>query len=181
MASPIFTTQPINIIDLPADARHTGGTRALSAIEVIILHTTEGYDSRAWLSTDPNSVVSIHRLIQRTPYNPTTRYGGHYKILADDKIANQAGFGTIGNHRPGGPHNLNTIALGIELERQKGEGITAYQYDQATLQVAEWWGLYGFKAILSHMIVDPDRRSDPVNFDWDRFYRLLWSRLRGLG
>lgn len=180
MTNAIFTTPPLDIIDLPADSRHTGGTRPLSTIEFIILHSTEGVDSRKWLSTDPNSVVSIHRLIQRTPLDPIKGYGGVYKILPDEAIANHVGYGTLGNYGPGKPKNLNTVTLGIELERYGSQGYTAYQYDMCAAQIAEWWGLFGFLPILSHRQVDPTRRTDPVGLDFPRLYSLIYARLRGL-
>jgi hypothetical protein len=45
-----FVTPPLNIIDLPADAGHTGKVRPLNQIRGIVIHSTEGTDSRAWLS-----------------------------------------------------------------------------------------------------------------------------------
>lgn len=174
----LFDTPPLNIIDLPADERHSGGVRPLSAIELIVYHSTEGVDSRKWLSTDPDSVVSAHRLIQREPYNAAKKYGGHYKILPDTKIANHVGYGVLGNYGPG-KLNLNAISLGLELERYGSQGYTAYQYDQAAAITVEWWGLYGFLPILSHKQLDPTRRTDPVGFDWSRLYTLVYARLRG--
>jgi N-acetyl-anhydromuramyl-L-alanine amidase AmpD len=174
----LFDTPPLEIIDLLADVRHHAGIRPLSWIEFIILHSTEGVDSRGWLSTSPESVVSIHRLIQRTPYEAARKYGGHYKILPDDKIANHVGYGTLGNYGPGKPKNLNMVSLGIELERYGTQGYTAYQYDQTAAIICEWWGLYGFLPILSHRQVDPNRRTDPVGLDFTRLYTLIYSRLR---
>lgn len=174
-----FLTPPLNIIDLPADSAHTGPRRPVDDIEYIIFHTTEGRDSRAWLSTTSNPRVSIHRLIQRTAYNPATNVGGHYKILADEWTAYHAGTGRIGSYGPTGNYrsNLNYRSLGVELERYGNEDITAYQYEQSAALVVEWWGLYGYKPILTHHDVDPARRSDPVKFDWATFSRELFRQI----
>lgn len=180
MPTPLFQTPPIEIIDLLANSDHHEGERPLDAILYIILHTTEGTDSRKYLSTDHDSVVSCHRLIQRTPFNKKTRYGGHYKILPDNYVANHAGYGSINKYGPykGTKLNLNYVSLSIELERSGRQAITAYQYEQTALMVREWWGLYGFPAILRHQDVDPTRRSDPVNFDWNVFYTVLHGKLK---
>lgn len=180
MPTPLFQTPPLEIIDFPANSQHHGGERPLDAIKYIIIHTTEGIDSRKWLSTDHNSMVSAHRLIQRYPYNPNTKMGGHYKILPDTYVANHAGHGTINIYNPNtGSYirNLNYVSLGIELERFGSQPITVYQYDQCAAMCCEWIGLYGYLPILRHQDVDPSRRTDPVRFDWSHFYRVLHGKL----
>lgn len=163
---PYFTTPPLAIIDLPADAQHRGGTRMEKDIEFIFLHSTEGVDSRKWLTTDPQSNVSCHRLIRRTK-------GEHYKCMDDLVVANTQGGGTIGEYRPGKLRNLNTVGLSIELERHGTQGYTQWQFRECILMCAEWWGRYGPIPILSHKVVDPTRRRDPVRFDWPLFRREL--------
>lgn len=174
-----FPTQPMQIIDLPADAAHTGPRRLLSDIKYICIHTTEGRDSRAWLSRTSNPRVSIHRLIQRTPFNPSTQFGGHYKILPEEWTAYHAGTGTINHYGPSGNYktNFNYVSLGIELERYGNEPITDYQYQESAGLVAEWWSMLGYKPFISHQDVDPTRRSDPVYFDWSIFSRVLFTKL----
>lgn len=162
-----FTTPPLQIIDLPADANHRGGTRATSEIEFIFIHSTEGVDSRDWLTINPDSKgASAHRLIRRAN-------GEHYKLMGDDVIANAQGFGVIGEYKPGKVKNLNRVGLAVELERFGQQGYTDWQYRELIRLCGEWWGLYGPLPILSHKVVDPTRRSDPVRFDWVRFRRGL--------
>lgn len=168
---PYFTTPPLSIIDLPADAAHRGGVRTAEDIEFIIIHSTEGVDSRGWLTTDPNSKgASVHRLIRRLP-------GEHYKLVPDLVVANHAGFGTIGEYGPYKPKNLNWVSLGVELERYGGQGYTEWQMSELVELVLEWHGLYGPLPILSHKVVDPTRRSDPVYFNWRNFRRRLLARV----
>jgi N-acetyl-anhydromuramyl-L-alanine amidase AmpD len=162
-----FRTPPLTIIDLPADANHRGGKRLVGDIEFIFIHSTEGTDSRDWLTVNPNSKgASAHRLIRRAR-------GEHYKLMDDLTIANAQGFGTIGNYAPNRFPNLNTKGLAIELERYKTQLYTDWQYEECIRLCGEWWGLYGPLPILSHRVVDPTRRSDPVMFDWTRFKRGL--------
>ncbi|MCA0354706.1 MAG: N-acetylmuramoyl-L-alanine amidase [Chloroflexi bacterium] len=174
-----FPTPNLDIRDLPADVQHTGPRRPTSALKCIIVHSTEGRDSRKWLSTTSNPRVSIHRLIQRTAYNQQTNYGGHYKILADEWTAYHAGTGVFNHYGPFSDYkrNLNYVSLGVELERTGTESITAYQYEQFAGLVVEWWGLYGYLPVITHQDVDPSRRSDPVRFDWPSFSRVLFAKL----
>lgn len=139
---PLFVTPPLSVIDLPANAVHTGAARPLSAIKGIILHSTEGSDSRDWLSKTSLPPVSIHRLIRRAP-------GEHYKILPDNRVAWHAGSGKWGNYQ------LNDVTLGVELERQGSQRYTEYQLEEVSALTVEWWGLYGFIPVMGHGQVDP--------------------------
>lgn len=165
---PLFPTRPLAVIDLPADADHTGAARPVDKIRAIVLHSTEGSDSRAWLSRTSSPPVSIHRLIRRAP-------GEHYKILPDTRVAWHAGSGVWGNYR------INDVTLGVELERAGSQGYTEYQLDEAAALIVEWWGLYGFLPLMGHAQVDPWRRSDPVGLDWTDLYRRIWIRLIAAG
>lgn len=160
----LYSTIPLAVIDLPAAASHTGAARPISAIRGIILHSTEGSDSRAWLSRTSSPPVSIHRLIRRQP-------GEHYKILPDTRVAWHAGSGVWGNYK------VNDVTLGVELERQGSQGYTEYQLDEAAALIVEWWSLYGFIPLMGHGQVDPWRRSDPVGLDWPDLHRRIWIRL----
>lgn len=159
-----FQTPPLKVIDLPADAVHTGAIRSLDKIKAIILHSTEGVDSRSWLSSTSKPPVSIHRLIRRAE-------GEHYKILPDTRVAWHAGSGKWGNYA------LNDVTLGWELEREKDQTYTEYQINEVAALTAEAWGLYGFIPVMGHGQVDPWRRSDPVNFDWQNYYRRVAQKL----
>lgn len=60
-----FATPPLSIIDRPANAQHTSGTRLAADIRYIVLHSTVGglQSSLDWLTVNPNSNVSTHRLV----------------------------------------------------------------------------------------------------------------------
>lgn len=164
----LFQTPPLTVIDLPAAATHTGASRPLSQIRGIILHSTEGTDSRSWLSATSDPPVSAHRLIRRAK-------GEHYKILSDTRIAWHAGSGKWGNYA------INDVTVGWELERTGSQTYTEYQMDEVAALTVEAWGRYGFIPIMSHGQIDPWRRSDPVKFDWADYYRRVWLRLIALG
>lgn len=166
-----FTTPPLQIIDKPADARHTSGPRAASEIKIIVLHATVGpfASSLDWLTTNPNSNVSCHRLIDQN--------GKIYKIADDLTIANHVGFS-----RMGPTVGLNRQALGIELVNAN-DGIDPYETAQlasAVAQVIEWKALYGDLPLLTHAAIDLNGKTDPRGFPWRTFNLLYFARLRGL-
>lgn len=173
---PIFTTQPLAIIDAPAASTHFMVGRAGFQPLQIILHHTGGTNSLDWLThTSPNR-VSCHRLIAKD--------GRNYKIVADDNTAYCAGFGDVGpidadrTDPPGVPINLNVCTLNIELENL-GNGRDKYSLAQMTMcakQIIEWWGKYGFLPVLAHGHVDANK-SDPAGFDWLLLNRLLRAEL----
>jgi N-acetyl-anhydromuramyl-L-alanine amidase AmpD len=168
----LFTTKPLPIIDLPADAQHhTKGRRGFTP-RYIVIHHTGGVWSGPWLTWQSNPAVSCHRLI--------TKPGTNYKVVADKDTAYCAGFAIVGpidpdtNDPKGVAPNFNLVSLNIELEN-KGDGkdpYTAAQLDMCAAQVAEWWGKYGYLPVVGHAEVDA-RKHDPRGFDWDDFSRRL--------
>lgn len=162
-----FATPPLSIIDRPANAQHTGGTRLAADIRYIVLHATVGglTSSLDWLTVNPNSTVSTHRLIHTN--------GDIYKICDDLTIANHVGYSRMGNKSP------NPYALGIEFVNNNSG---SDPYEQAQLksgvaQVVEWYGLYGALPILGHAEIDTKGKTDPAGFPWSSFYRMLFARL----
>jgi N-acetylmuramoyl-L-alanine amidase len=152
--APPFVTPPLAIIDLPADARHA--TYRRTPKELIVLHATAGTDSRRWLSTDPNSSVSAHRLIAKD--------GTIYKIVPDEFVAHHVGRSRLGALPQ--YQGLNEEALGIELENLN-TGTDPYPLPQlhaCVRQVVEWWGAYGFLPLLYHRQIDTLGKTDPRGF-----------------
>lgn len=165
---PYFITPPLNIIDAPADARHTSGPRLPQDIKLIVMHATAGgaQSSLDWLTTNPNSNVSCHRMIDVD--------GTIYKVADDLVIANHVGYSRMGNKT-----GLNKDALGIELVNSNSgsDPYESAQIESAALQVREWYGIYGALPIVSHKSVDTKGKSDPAGFSWSVFYERLFARL----
>ncbi len=164
----LFPTDPLNIVDAPADAQHKGGARHMSGVRFIIIHHTGGTNSLKWLTTDspPSNPVSVHRLISRT--------GTLYKLVSDDEEAWHAGRGYVGPlvGAAKGQTNLNRCSLGIELENLgNGQEYPPEQIAMAVAQCVEWIGAYGPLMILGHSEVD-GRKHDPRGLSMD------WFRLR---
>lgn len=161
-----FNLPSLAILDVPADGRHTSGPRLITDITMIVMHATAGRNSLKWLTTDPASNVSAHRLIDNA--------GQIYKCVPDDVVANH-----VGNSRIGNSIGLNRMSLGIELENTN-DGTQLYprwQLQSAAWQVAEWWSLYGPLPIVPHSLIDTKGKSDPYKFPWSTFNSFLFERL----
>lgn len=168
----IFETPPLPIQDRPAASTHYTKGRGGHAPQYIAMHHSGGVDSLAWLTRTSSPPVSTHRLI--------TKDGTIIKIVADEDTAYTAGFGVVGPIDPdasdpaGVPRNFNQASLNIELENL-GNGRDPYPLAQmvaAAKQTVEWYGKYGYLAIVGHSWVDVNK-NDPKGFDWLLLYRLI--------
>lgn len=171
----LFQTPPLQIVDAPAAATHYTRGREGHTPRFIIIHHSAGTDSLLWLSHTSSPPVSCHNLI--------SKLGVNFKIVPPADTAYCAGFGVVGpvdpdrNDPPGVAPNLNYASLNIELENL-GNGKDPYpaaQMQMCAAQIVEWWGMYGFLAVLGHSDVDP-AKNDPKGFDWGD----LWRRMYGL-
>lgn len=155
----LFPTPDLAITDRPALASHL--TAGVLTPQVIILHATVGTftSSLDWLTKNPQSVVSVQRLIDKN--------GRIYKIASDEQIANHVGASTLW-----GRINLNRIALGIEFVN-KNDGKDPYpdvQVQAGARQCVEWFGHHSVMPILGHYQVDTQGKSDPAGFPWLAFW-----------
>lgn len=152
------------VIAHPADARHHGGP--WDGAQAIVLHHTGGANSLSWLSTSPNSGVSIHALIKKD--------GTIYRIVPDGQNAWHVGRSALGNYGRGGSKgSCNEICLGIEIENW-GNGkdeYTAAQYNSIGWQICQWWNKYGDLPVVTHELIDTGGKRDPYAFDLIRALR----------
>ena len=108
--------------------------RAGQAIVAIVVHNTEGTDSRAYLARGgelpdgSDRKVSVYALIRKD--------GTLYRSVPDARGANHAGFGTM---PPGLPQlNPNRCTLGIELENRSDGRSIHDPYTDAQLLTLGW-------------------------------------------
>lgn len=169
-----FYTDPLPIVDLPADSNHYSNDRL--GYERIVLHHT-GYtgaqgtgNSGPWLSTDspPGKRVSCHRLI---------RYGTIYKIVPDYLVAFTQGPACI-RSLTYGDVDPNRICLSIEIENNgKGEKYSDTDLRLTAMQCVEWIGAYGWIPVDFHGSIQ-DNKNDPFAFPMDKFYTFMTEQLR---
>lgn len=165
----LFRLPPLDFVDLPADAQHKGGFEPRH-IQAIWLHATVGTDSRAWLTTDPRSRASAHRLI--------TKRGVIYKLVDDAEAAWTEGP-AVWYDPPGVLTNPNRTGLSIEFENLN-DGKDPYplaQVAQGANQCAEWVGMYGFLPILNHTYLQGNK-TDPAGFPRRSFDSMLYDVIR---
>lgn len=165
----MFPTPP-TVIDHLADDAHHGGP--WDGAQCIVIHHTGGTNSLDWLSTNPNSRVSVQRLIAKD--------GTIYRIVPDGENAWHVGGSNIGEHTiaSGDDGSANEICFGIELENL-GTGEDPYpdaQIDSCGWQVATWWIAHTPLPIVTHKLIDTHDKIDPAGLDLTRVYRaaLRW-------
>jgi N-acetylmuramoyl-L-alanine amidase len=148
-------------------------------VEYIILHNTEGRDSRAYLSRTsgqppepPDRRVSIHKLV---------RADGVYSIVSPANTAWHCGE-TVTPY-----HHMNYRSLGVELEsiNSKGKCQEPYSdsdYNATAHTVAGWMFSYAipWERVLCHRDIasPPGRRQDPSGLDLARLQRETYAWLR---
>lgn len=115
----------------------------------------------------------------------------HYLVCSDGEIvpvvpehlaAHHAGGGAwpgIPAGSIGGTSIINLVSIGIELEYPAAPASPAWpeaQIDAAVRLVADIARRYGIprEHILRHSEVDPKRKTDPRNFDWEGFLNRIW-------
>lgn len=160
------------MIDLGYD---TKASLRRSSIKYIVIHDTEGLDSRNWLSRRnrvvPSSIqnkVSIHLLARRD--------AEIYRIVPDELAAWHAGRGRM----PQGETNTNDCSLGLEFEHYPGQDWPVVQLAGGADVVREWINQYRIpgKFVVSHasIALPRGRKMDPINFPWDIFWTHILSK-----
>lgn len=142
-----------------------------AAIQYVILHDTEGDADVAerWFRDPANlSRSSTHKIVRMD--------GRVMDIVPDDLAAHHAGLGTIAA-LPG--VNPNRVSLGLELEYPAAPASPPWpeaQLAAAARVVKAWCERYNIPEshILTHRQVDPNRRTDPRNFDRTAFVNRIW-------
>lgn len=158
--------------DYPADRQHYDLWRRNYQIEYIVCHSTQGRDSRKWLSTTSDPPVSIHKL---------GRADGIYSIVAPAHTAWHCG-----QTLPGYEH-MNPRSLGYEIESTNHDGqaqtpYTDQDFNQAAHSIAGWMFSYAvpWERVVRHadIAAPPGRRTDPDGLDMARLQREVYAWLR---
>lgn len=136
-------------------------------VDAIILHSTYAKDSK-----DSFSMKEI--LSQFKKY----RVSAHYIIGRDGKVTrlvpeNQISFHGGKGCMPDNKNHINTRSIGIELVNSTYTKYTNHQYASLVRLVKDIENRHKIKYILGHNEIAPDRKTDPWNFEWDLFWKLL--------
>lgn len=122
-------------------------------IRYIVLHTTQGNDSRGWL-TNPASQVSAHYLV---------RGARVYQLVDEDDTAwhagRIAGTPTTPLYTPG--VNPNDESIGIEMEGYAANPLDTDTINTTAALIADIRKRRGALPLVSHSELSPGDRSDP--------------------
>jgi N-acetyl-anhydromuramyl-L-alanine amidase AmpD len=136
-------------------------------IEAIIIHSS--YNA---LTPDSFSIAGIlqeYKNIGVSPHYIIGRSGVIYRLVRDRNIAYHAGESRL----PDGKTDVNAVSIGIEIVNTIHDSPTDTQYGSLAELVKCLEGKYNIKYVLGHSNIAPGRKTDPWNFDWKKFDRLL--------
>jgi N-acetyl-anhydromuramyl-L-alanine amidase AmpD len=140
------------------------------SIDTIIIHSS--YDA---LGTNPYSVEGViyeYKIYGVTPHYLIDRNGTIFRLVKEENIAYHAGKSKM----PDGRENVNNFSIGIELIYKKDEQPNEIQYISLCNLVKYLKSKYKIKYLLGHNHIAPDRKTDPWNFDWQKFNEMLKIR-----
>jgi len=139
-------------------------------IDTIILHSS--YNDLDGDLHDTEKVIEEYKMYEVAPHYLIARDGTItiYRLVLDKNIAYHAGASKM----PDGRTSVNNFSIGIELIYTETESPTEAQYQILAQLVKYLQQEYNIplQNILGHKDVDiaPPFKSDPWNFDWEKFY-----------
>jgi hypothetical protein len=136
-------------------------------IDAVIIHSS--YNSLGGDKYDVDKLIEEYKQYQVAPHYLIGRKGTIYQLVADKNIAYQAGE----SKTPDGRTNVNDFSIGIELMNTENDHYTEEQYQSLLSLVDALIIQYHPKYILGHNDIASDRKTDPWNFDWDKFNKML--------
>ena len=137
------------------------------SIDTVIVHSS--YDA---LGSDPYSVDGViyeYKLYSVSPHYLIDRNGTIFRLVEDKDIAYHAGSGRMKDGRDG----INIFSIGIEIINTKTVGPNEVQYLSLVELLKFLKSKYEIKYILGHNEIAPERKTDPWNFDWQKFNEML--------
>jgi len=140
-------------------------------IDTIIIHSV--YNALGGDVHDIEMVIQEYKYYGVAAHYLITRDGIIYRLAPDEAIAYHAGASQM----PDGRENVNDFSIGIEIINTKDESPTEYQYQALSQLVRYLQDKYNIVSenVLGHKDVAPNRKTDPWNFDWEKFNQLIKS------
>lgn len=136
-------------------------------IEAIIIHSS--YNRLSSDSFSINGILDEYRQINVSPHYIIDRAGTIYRLVSDEEVAYHAGKSRL----PDGRTDVNGLSIGIEIMNTEKGLPSEAQYKSVVDLIKCLKTKYPIKYILGHGNISPGRKTDPWNFDWEEFYRLL--------
>lgn len=136
-------------------------------IDAIIIHSVfnnsggEFYDIDLIIRQFARYGVSAHYVIGRE--------GEIYRLVDEKNVAYHAGKSSL----PDGRTAVNSCSLGIEMVCSFTETITEQQMEALVKLTKDIQSRHKIKFILRHSDIAPGRKTDPWNFNWERYQQLM--------
>jgi N-acetyl-anhydromuramyl-L-alanine amidase AmpD len=131
-------------------------------VDTIILHSSHS------LGKDPYSVtgtIALYKQYKVSPHYLISRDGTIYKLVDEKNVAYHAGVSTM----PDGRKNTNDFSIGVEIIGLKTDTPTDAQYKSLSTLVANIKTRHAITSVTGHSNIAPTRKSDPWNFDWQKW------------
>jgi N-acetylmuramoyl-L-alanine amidase len=146
----------------------------ITGVRAVVIHATAGGSSAGAVSVILSRSASFHWLV---PDEDEAAHGELvwatcYESRAAWHVRNDKSHPAIWEGRT----KVNHFSLGIEVvNRQINDEFSPWQVE-ATAQIVRYcWAKYpNLRHVVSHAMLDPQRRTDPgTRFDWERFRSLV--------
>lgn len=136
-------------------------------IDTIIIHSV--YNALGGDIYDVNGVLYEFKLYNAGPHYLIARDGTIYRLVPEQDIGYHAGISKM----PDGRTNINDFSIGIELLYHKDETPNEIQYQKLVKLIKNLKSKYKIDYILGHKDIAPLRKTDPWNFNWQKFNEML--------
>jgi N-acetylmuramoyl-L-alanine amidase len=150
---------------------------SINGVRAIVIHATAGSSSAGAVSVMRDGRASFHWLIpdEDEPQHGEVIWACAPEALAAWHVRNSASHPKVN----GGARKVNHWSLGIELvnTQKSSDGFSDWQVEMTVQLVKYCWAKYpNLKHVLSHAVLDPNRRSDPGTlFPWQDFKKRVLS------
>jgi N-acetyl-anhydromuramyl-L-alanine amidase AmpD len=153
----------VQFINYGAKLNHSGTPREISTLVIHSMYNPEvadSFSSAACLSLLKRYNVSAHFIIERQ--------GQIIQLLPLSAISYHAGKSQM----PDGRTGINQFSVGIELINSKYTEPTEMQYQSLFRLTERLSKRHPIRSILRHSDIAPGRKTDPWNFDWQRYAQI---------
>lgn len=150
---------------------------ALNGIRAVVIHATAGVSSSGAMSVMRDGRASWHWLV---PDENEEAHGRNVWACAPEAraawhVRNDRSHSAVN----GGANRVNHWSLGIEIVNSQNPDVidpfSSWQVE-ATARIVRycWWKYPNLRQVVSHAVLDPERRTDPgSHFPWAKFRDLV--------